>query len=114
MCQDEPNVQLHQGSGEMRGATPAPKLLGQAVRFPRRALEDAVLVAVEARQHTMAGDDLQKLQQVAAEVLLLLDQGEEDRPGTPSTSPTKVREGPPSLQLVVAAAVGLQQHALPG
>ena len=114
MCQNKPNVHLHQGSGELRGAAPTPKLLGQAVGFPRRALEGAMLVAVEGSWHAVAGDDLPQHQQAAAEVLLFLDQGEGDLPGGAVHGTHEAQGGSPSLQPVVAAAVGLQQHPLLG
>ena len=58
MGQDEVDVQLLQGSGELSGVAPAPELLCEALGLLGRALEDAVPVAVESQGDAVALDDV--------------------------------------------------------
>ncbi len=110
--QDESHPQLVEETAELGGSPLAGELLlERGSSFAHH--EDGVLVGVQRMRDAVSLDDLAHDDEVALRILLLAKAGGGDQTGrvVDSAHQAQVRTTP--FQPVVAAAVDLQEHALP-
>ena len=111
---DDPDAQLVERATQLGREGPTGELLLERERLVRAAHEDAVAIEVEGVGQPSALHDAPHQLEIARRVLLLPEERARHRAGGIVDGPDQRRQRPLRAEPAVAAAVGLEQHPLPG
>lgn len=104
------DAKLGEGTPHLGRVGLAAELLLQRQRRPFPALEDAVAIGVDGDGNPMCPDDLTKQQEVAGGILVLAEDGPQDRPGGIVDGVEQDQSRSALLEPGVMTAVQLDQH----